>query len=409
MAAIPGLALRGDQDTSANRSGSLSDSGRAGRLMGARPTARLGMFFSVCVALLALGQHLRAESGASWVRGGVSAAKFVPNVDPQETFDLQVIRRENDSLTGMAVITRKISEKEPNHRAIDIEGVERNGEFWPAVRPEVSDDLEKGWEQVAAKTPAGQLATRPVEPHTLGISAFIDLGVFRPFIGKKHYARVVLPDGEAATFFLDNLRPPANVPSTWERARLGTDEELHPSAYERLFLVPREEQETFMNMFLMRVEAEDNHVTGYFVHGGARPPTEEEVNRQYIDPISLWATLQVAQDYHKDWRPVRPSSFEKEAIKLTAPPPVTLKTCAIQLDRFRPFIGKYRFGRVVLPSGASTVIQLFDLLPPEKELIAKEHSDWLSDTAENTKKSNPRESKTTDGRAPVAFRPPPPP
>jgi hypothetical protein len=187
---------------------------------------------------------------------------------------------------------------------------------------------------------------------------------------------------------------------------LGTDEELHPSAYEGLFLVPRDEQETFINMFLMRVEAEDNHVTGYFVHGGARPPTEEEVNRQYIHPISLWATLQVAHDYHKDWQPVGPNSSEKEAIKLTAPPPVTLKNCAILLDGFRPFIGVYRFGRVVLPSGASTVIQLFDLLPPEKEPIAKEYPDSFQGVTENAKKSKPGDDQTPDPRVPVAFRSP---
>ena len=322
-----------------------------------------------------------ARDQSSWVRGGVSAAKFVPNVDPHETFDLQVIRSENGSLTGMAVITRKISEKESHYPAIDVEGVERNGAFWPSVRSEVSDDLDAGWQEVAAKSPAGQLARYRVEPHTLGISAFVDLGVFRPFIGKKHYGRVLLPDGEAATFFIDNLRPPANVPTTWSRARWGTYEELHPSDYEAVRLVPVSEQQALINMFLMRVEGENNDVTGYFVCAGVRPPTKEEEKWQFIDLVSLWATLQVAHDYHKDWQSVGPSASGKEAIKLIAPPPVALKNCTIQLGGFRPFIGKYRFGRVVLPSGASTVIQLFDLLPPEKELIAKEHPDWQQDVA----------------------------
>src|SRR5205085_9337771 len=85
-----------------------------------------------------------ARDQSSWVRGGVSAAKFVPNVDPHESFDLQVIRSENGSLTVMAVITRKISEKESHYPAIDVEGVERNGAFWPSVRSEVSDDLDEG-------------------------------------------------------------------------------------------------------------------------------------------------------------------------------------------------------------------------------------------------------------------------
>jgi hypothetical protein len=322
--------------------------------------------------VLSLARQVLADGELSWARGVVRAVKYVSGKDARETFQLQVVRSDNGSLTGMAVLTREISEKLPGHSPLDVEGVEDDGLFFPLVQAEISDNLDDGWEKIRLAKRAGQTVMRRIEPHTLGESAFVDLSAFRPFIGRKRYGRLVLPGGEAATFFIDNLKPPAKRSGNWERAGLGSDEEIHPTRYEGTFLVPLKEQQVPIALYLTRVEGEGNQVTGYFVYAGARPANDEEKKSQYMDAMLLWATLQVGHDYHKDWRPIGASCSEKEAIKLTSAPAVTLNNCAIRLDGFRSFIGKYRFGQVALPSGAFTIIQLFDLLPPENELIARE-------------------------------------
>lgn len=342
----------------------------------------LRIFLLVCAAALSFAQVGQAEPGSSWVRGVVRAARFIPGKDAHETFQLHVVRSDNGSLIGMAVLSRKISKKLPAHLAIEVEGIEAGGGFWPFVRGEVSDDLDANWEEIRTPTPSGHVSSRRIEPETLGESTFVDLSGFRSYIGQKRYGRVLLLNGEAATFFLNNLKPPGTLPGTWERAGLATDEELHPTLYEGTFLVPSNEQQELINLYVTRVEGEKDRVTGYFVYAGARSPTEEEKKAQYLDPTSLGATLQVGHDYRDDWQPIGPSVPQNDAVRVTAPPAVTMNNCAIRLDRFRSFIGKYRFGRVVLPSGASTVIQLFDLLPPEKELIAKEQPEWLQEVAE---------------------------
>ena len=308
-------------------------------------------------------------AGPTWVRGAVRAANFVAGKDAHETFQLQVIRHDKNSLTGMAVLTREISESHPNHAAIDIEGVEREGRFWPFVRGEVSNDRDGGWENVLLTQPLGKPARRRIQPQTLGEAIFIDLAAFGPHIGRRHFGRVVLPNAEAMTFFLENLKPPAKTPETWSRAGMGGDEELHPSAYEMTFLVPPGEQ-TPRTFGLIRVEGKGGQVMGHFVYGGKRGAAENE-KKGYDQPIPLQARLRVTNDYHTEWTTIGTAS----GIKIKKPPAVSL-SATVNLGKFQPMIGKYRYGKVVLPSGAFAIIQLVDLLPPEKELIAKEHPDW---------------------------------
>jgi hypothetical protein len=328
-----------------------------------------------CFVVLWLPMQALADGRLSWVRGVVRAAKFNSHKDAHETFQLQVIRSEKEQcLMGMAILTRGISESPPNH-SIEIEGVERNGRFWPFVRGEVSDDLDNGWQKVVLHEPPGQLAVRRIAPQTLGCAMFIDLTAFIPYVGRKHYGRLLLPNGEGATFFLQNLTQPKKTPQSWSRARMGTSEELHPTTYEATFLGPLKEEGIGTNLILMSVDGDKGRVTGYFARVGANSTTKKEEFKDYGVPVPVVATLQVAQDYHNEWKTIGQSPRRGEGVEIKPLPP-TIRSVVIQLEPFRPLIGNYRYGKVVLPSGDSAIIQLLDLLPPEKELIAKEHPDW---------------------------------
>ena len=93
-------------------------------------------------------------------------------------------------------------------------------------------------------------------------------------------------------------------------------------------------------------------------------------------------TLQVSNEIDRGWEapaiglsPVTSGGMEK-VISL-APDSVRLKWsvlarrishCEIELDDFRPLIGKFKYGRVVLDSGGSSqVLALVDLLPEKKD------------------------------------------
>ena len=79
------------------------------------------IFLALFLAGISIAQR-PASTNTTWVRGVVRAAKFVDGKDSHETFQLQVIRNDGGSLIGMAVITREMSQRHPNHSAIEVKG-----------------------------------------------------------------------------------------------------------------------------------------------------------------------------------------------------------------------------------------------------------------------------------------------
>jgi len=324
----------------------------------------LGLLSS-CIGALA-----RENAPSVWVRGVVRASKFIPGKDAHESFQLQVIRGGTDSLIGLAVLTREISEN--GQTSLLVEGVERDGRFWPYLRGEVNNDLDKARHDIGIARPTGKPATRTIEPHTLGEAVFVELTAFRSHVGRERYGRFSLPGGEAAAFFLDNLKPPARLVDTWER---GADKFLL-GPYEQTFLVPIKEQQcrTFM---LLGLAKDLSGIVGHFnyVSFDGRSKTIEEQVNDYEEPIWPRASLKVTNDYHGHWKNIGETSNPEKTSELKGPPQVAI-SLNIYLDAFEPMIGQFRYGQVVLPTGDSTIIELADLLPPEKELIAKEHPAW---------------------------------
>jgi len=88
-----------------------------------------------------------------------------------------------------------------------------------------------------------------------------------------------------------------------------------------------------------------------------------------------YATLEVSSRNDGGWIAIgtSPVSFKGKERAVFAPPNRPTSSlapyrgpCYINLDAFRSFVGKYEFGRVVLKDGgASQVIVLTDLLPPD--------------------------------------------
>lgn len=325
------------------------------------------------LGFLVLRAEALAEAGDdhAWIRGVVRVSKFLPGKDARETFQLQVVRGNNDSLTGLAVLTREISKDDPNHAVIVVEGVERDGRFWPYLRGEVANDLEKGWHDVRIARPTGKLAKRRIEPQTLGETIFIDLKTFRPHIGRERYGRLILPNGEVATFLLENLKPSEHAAESWTRGGMG-EEELHPSNYEKPFLIPLKEQQR-KTFDLVGLEKEAGTLVGRFAYMAlnGRSRTLEEQVSDYEEPTWPRAILQVANDYHRQWRKIGETCNPDKPGELKGPPQIAM-SLRIYLDAFVPMLGKFRYGRVVLSTGDSAIIELVDLLPPEKDLSAKE-------------------------------------
>lgn len=74
-------------------------------------------------------------------------------------------------------------------------------------------------------------------------------------------------------------------------------------------------------------------------------------------------TAQVANDPEGVWKVVGASKNAGAPTKLNVGPRDSDARLYVDLDLFRPQIGQYRYGRMVLASGISATFELKDLLP----------------------------------------------
>ena len=81
-------------------------------------------------------------------------------------------------------------------------------------------------------------------------------------------------------------------------------------------------------------------------------------------------SLEVSDQKDGDWKIIESSLSEKVDVTLTAAPHIEMLFFRIQLDALQPYIGKFKFWRVVLQTGES------DVLPME----------WITEKGESEKR-----------------------
>jgi hypothetical protein len=107
--------------------------------------------------------------------------------------------------------------------------------------------------------------------------------------------------------------------------------------------------------------------------------------RKIVDPIGdaerfyPYASLEVSDQKDRDWRVIGGSPEQGKGVEMaTVMVPIRIgvpnpqaernEACVTDMNPFRAFVGKVRYGRIVLKDGGtSQVIVLTDLLPPKKE------------------------------------------
>jgi hypothetical protein len=78
-------------------------------------------------------------------------------------------------------------------------------------------------------------------------------------------------------------------------------------------------------------------------------------------------SLQVANDLTGHWRTIGRSSSREKVARLAIQSNGTTEPLYVDLDAFRPMMGKFKYGRVALKSGEEAIFKLEDLLPPKIE------------------------------------------
>jgi hypothetical protein len=239
-----------------------------------------------------------------------------------------------------------------------IQGVlTRDGRFWPEVTVQVRADSQAEWKTLERSPIAGRPATFPVQVDSTKLMLYLDLEVFRPFLGKMECARLVLQNGEAASFKLEGLKALKNGKEAFDPKRGWSIESMGGGSIPTPFAKPP--------LGLAGISEFDGNLTGECVYSPADGNTSTSVAGTRAADGKLWLTAlaQVGSDYRGAWMTVGKCSGPGKAAQ------ITLSTndeanWLVNFNAFRPWVGKYRYGRVVLDNGLSAAFELKYILPP---------------------------------------------
>jgi hypothetical protein len=79
------------------------------------------------------------------------------------------------------------------------------------------------------------------------------------------------------------------------------------------------------------------------------------------------ATLQVMKQKDGKWETVTSSLINSPTAKLTVYPGMSAFGLRVELDSLKQYIGKYKWGKVILKTGQEAVFDLNDLAPPSEK------------------------------------------
>jgi hypothetical protein len=222
------------------------------------------------------------------------------------------------------------------HGKIDIKG-----QLWPVVSYELRTGTDQ-WRQVARRTESTNALV--IKRDNGPVRLNVDMEPFRGFIGRSRWGRVVLENGDAAVVDLDDFLPPCNVVQQGHDCKEVFDVR-HPIQGSEAFLY---------SVILLQ-----NHVTGVFVDMRERESTLKGSTNRDGD-FSPSAEFYVAKA-NGQWTPIGTSTpLEQLSSICVSRKPAVFR---IDLDIYKPVVGRFRLGKAVFSDGSSAVFRLCELEP----------------------------------------------
>lgn len=135
------------------------------------------------------------------------------------------------------------------------------------------------------------------------------------------------------------------------------------------------DQYVFKPFELVLVSEEEDHLYGLCVFVNAKPALAAIDGTETLDgEFYPFVALQVANAEHGEWCTVDSASNPGKISTLSVEAKRPSKSLRVNLDGFRPMIGKFKYGKIALKSGESAVFELEKLLPPKEDDGAENNS-----------------------------------
>jgi hypothetical protein len=120
-------------------------------------------------------------------------------------FFLAILSSANDRLTGYFAFRNTLV------GPILLHGIRTPGdEFWPIVQLQITNDKNGEWTTIASSVDDRSLTTLRVGSQET-VRMMVAMDPISRFVGKFRFGRVLLENGEAALFELNNLLPPKSA------------------------------------------------------------------------------------------------------------------------------------------------------------------------------------------------------
>jgi hypothetical protein len=306
-----------------------------------------------CSFVLPSGYPVLADSWIGSVRG--VSKKYEP-------FIIETVGEADGHLTATASYS-DYRGKDVSHLPVTIEGVQTSDDsFWPHVTAQVSNDPGREWKAIGSTKRNGEPATVTLDRNRPNIWLHLDLDCFRPMIGKFRYGKVTLRNGQTAMFDMKDLLPRNGPPHAWNVELLHSEPD---PLIKRPFAIAGVDS-----------MGEDLRAVCAYVDVGSTSTASIE-GRQTPDGL-FWPYViaQVASDYEGIWKTIGEPPSLGRPITLSIKSGDVNTQLVVDLEVFRPMIGKFRYGRIVLKNGKVAEFELKYLLPPresESKCDAQKH------------------------------------
>jgi hypothetical protein len=243
--------------------------------------------------------------------------------------------------------------------------ITKDNRFWPKAEAQVAMELTGKWKAIPAGRPDGVPAVFTVSFEGPNVMLYFDLRVFLPFAGRERFGKLILGRGENAVFRLADL-----LPSESERAKtvVSTPSDCQ-SIYGGVY-----QPEVKPPFGIICTESTSEHSVGRFGYSVLDDRAKIfEIGQTQDGKTWLSAQCQVGNDLNGVWRIVGKVNARGNRSQVTVEGHGTNTALSIELDLLRQFVGRYRYGRVVVDDATSATFQLNELLPDSGESIVQQH------------------------------------
>jgi hypothetical protein len=234
-----------------------------------------------------------------------------------------------------------------------IHGKKRpDGAFAPSVVYEIAVEGKTKWRKIHAEEVSPDNESLAVSPENPVVELWVDMQPFQKYLGVSRYGRLVLENGDAAVFEIEDLLPTVDAQGdshNYKASPLQTDDDKRQEGFAESWL---EEPGTLLTTVSL-----GDRLTGEFLFEA--PPTKS---------VSLEGTRTLDGDFWpqvgfqvtnsgEEWKTIGKSRPNGVATVLQIPMG-NAERMRVLLTDFKPVIGKYKFGRIVFSNGQAGVFSI---------------------------------------------------